>query len=165
MRAHKSHLIVAVLGEMRTIQERTLILTKIIAASIECHNTAGVYYGDGGLVHSPDYFCVEAKKASRDDLPISLWIDFRLTRNTDQTYNLITTGLEVFGYMEIEILEAKADPDDMLSMATGTAWLLLKGEIIRNGDTVGFEDTNQKIKTTHEKSVWDRPGKVLRIWM
>jgi hypothetical protein len=46
----------------------------------------------------------------------------------------------------------------------GVADSLLRGEIFNDGETVG-PDADTKYKIHLQKSVWDRPGKVLRIEM
>ncbi|MBN2211894.1 MAG: DUF4261 domain-containing protein [Sedimentisphaerales bacterium] len=163
MEKHTAHLIVAVLGEKETKMERVVLVTHLMAGCIQAYDAAGVYWGDGTVVHEPQAFLDMAKKASVDDPPVMLWCEFRVQKNVDGTMNIITTGLDAFGRMEIEILESRRDFDDLMTLATGTAWILLKGEVIADGDTIG-SDTQMKIKTSHEKSVWDRPGKVLRIY-
>jgi hypothetical protein len=162
MKAHKDHLFISVHGDKTQRLENALLLTKIMAAAIRCHDSAGVYWGDGTLVIEPKMFVDEALEAGSDNLPVQLWIEFRVQRNEDMTINIITTGLKAFHCMEIEILHSKKEIMQLVHLAWGTADILLKGEKISDGDTVGL-DEKTRLKVTHEKSLWDRPDKVLRI--
>jgi len=162
MKAHKAHLIVAVMGDKGTRLEKTQLLTDLMVACIDTHDAAGVYWGAGTVVHSPEFFIEWATDEDSAVLPVELWVEFRFQRNEDNSLNVITTGMEQFGCMEIEVLNTKADFDTLMSMLTGVAQIMIHGEVIADGDTIG-PDAETKIKTTHEPSVWDRPGPVLRL--
>ena len=162
MQKHNAHLVVAVLGETKTKLDRTLILTKLISACLKTHPAVGVYWGDAPVVHSTQMFLEESAQASRENLPVLLWVEYRIQKNADGSVNIITSGLDALGCMEIEILRSRTDPKVLVNLAAGTAYMLLQGENVDDGDTIG-PDGQTRIKVTHEKSVWDRPGKVLRI--
>lgn|GEM_PF-755941 len=162
MKNHKGQILITVTGDKKDRVEKALILTRLMAAAIQCHDTAGVYWGDGTVVHEPGYFVKEAKAAYRDNLPVHLWCEFRIQKNEDKSLNIITTGMESFGCMEIEILSSTNKISYIMPFAMATAEMQLKGENIKDGDTVGF-DEETRIKVTYEKSTWDRPGKVMRL--
>lgn len=162
MRNHKAQLLITLLGSPRGRLDGAITLTKIAAAMVEAHDTAGVYWSDGTLVVSPEMFVDVARTATSDNPPIPIWVEHRVQKNSDETLNLITTGLAPFGCMEIEILHSQKKFEDLLNLAAGIAHLQLQGDIFRDGDTVGF-DAITKLKTSHQSSVWDRPNTVLRI--
>jgi hypothetical protein len=163
MKAHRAHLIVTVQGDgPRT--ERCLLLTKIMAALAAVHDTAGIYWGDGIVVHEPRFFIETAKTSDAQNLPAMLWIEFRIERNPDSTANVLTTGLDAFDLMEVEVIGTKRGVPEVLGIVVGAAAMMLEGEAFRDGDTIG-PDANTPIKTRHAPSVWDRKGKVLRIDM
>ncbi len=163
MKAHKAQLIVTVRGDgPRT--ERCLLLTKIMAALAAAHDTAGIYRGDGTVVHEPSFFIETAKTCDAESLPLILWIEFRIQRNPDGTTNVLSTGLDAFDLMEVEVIGTKRKVSEVLGIVADAASMVLQGETFRDGDTIG-PDADTRIKTRHAPSVWDRKGKVLRIEM
>jgi len=164
MKPHKAHLIVSYFGTDGTLLDRALLLTRLTAAAAKAFDAVGVYWGHGGVVLSARRFQDIAAKATTDKLPLLTWIDFRLQKNPDKTINVLTTGLEYFGCMEIEILNSHRSYEDIMDTVMGLATITLRGEVIKDGDTIGPDDQT-KIKVRHAKSVWDRKGKVLRVAM
>jgi hypothetical protein len=162
MRDHKAHLLVTLFGPPLGRVDGAVTLTKVVAAMVEAHDTAGVYWGDGTLVIKPEMFVEVAQTATTEDPPIPIWVEHRIQRNPDASLNVITTGLAPFGCMEIEVINSKRTPEDLLNIIAGVSHLQLRGDVFKDGDTVGF-DAVTKIKTFHRKSVWDRPEKVLRL--
>jgi hypothetical protein len=162
MRDHKTHLLVTLFGSPLGRVDAAVLLTKVAAAMVEAHDTAGVYWGEGTVVTRPEMFVDIARTATRDDPPLLVWVEHRLQRNPDDTVNLLTTGLAPFGCMEIEVLKSKRSPEELLNMVLGIGHLQLTGDLFKDGDTVGF-DAVTRIKTSHARSVWDRPGKVLKL--
>lgn len=164
MKRHKAHFIATLTSEKGSRLEKCLLLTKIMGAIAQCHNTAGVYWGDGTVVIEPNMFAEVAESASLDNLPLLLWIEFRVQKNNDASLNVITAGLDAFGLMEIEVIKSRRDWEEIMEIAMGTAYLMLKGDEFKDGDTIGPDD-KVKVKTRHKKSIWDRSGKVLRIYV
>jgi hypothetical protein len=162
MRDHRAQLLVTLFGSPLGRVDGAVTLTKVVAAMVEAHETAGVYWGDGTLVIKPDVFVELAQTATTEDPPIPIWVEHRIQRSPDGSLNVITTGLAPFGCMEIEVLNSKRTLEDLLDMVAGISHLQLRGDIFKDGDTVGF-DAVTKVKTSHHKSVWDRPEKVLRL--
>lgn len=162
MKGHLAHLIVTLKGKAKDRIEMALALTQVVAAAVESHHAAGVYWGDGTVVHAPKVFVEQAAEATRDSLPIALWVEFRLRANPDRTVNVVTTGLAPFGAMEIEVIQSRKDPRAVLPFVMDLALLLLNGEKIADGDTVGGSE-DEKVKTRHAASVRMREGKVLRV--
>ncbi len=165
MKKHTAHLMVSIIGSDGSTIERMLLLTKVLAAATAAsHHSVGIYWGRSSLVHEPIQFIEEAKSADLQDLPIMLWIKFYIQQHPAQSFSVITIGLEAFERMEIEILESMTPLADMMDIAIGTAWLLLQGESIADGDTVG-PNPKAGIQVKYENSIWERPGKVLQIQM
>jgi hypothetical protein len=162
MKEHKSHLIVMLLGSPLGPLDGAVTLTKIVAAMVEAHDTAGVFWSLGTLVVKPEMFVDIAKTATVENPPVPIWIEHRVQKNEDNSLNVITTGLDTFGCMEVEVLNSKNGLEELLNMVGGLAHLQLRGDVFKDGDTVGF-DAETRIKTSHCKSIWDRPGKVLRM--
>lgn len=163
MRSHVAHFIVTVIGANGSRVERAVVLTRILAGIASVHETAGVYWGDATAVHEPKQFIELAKTATADNPPVALWVDIRIWKDKQGMLSFATTGLAAFGKMEVELLATKGDSVRCLDLVSGAAFLLLTGSDFKDGDTIGLS-AEDKVKTSHKKSVWDRPGKVLRIY-
>ncbi len=162
MKAHRAHFIATVIGEKGNALEQTVDLTKYIAAAADCHEASGIYWGNGTLVHEPSKFIDSAKKITPKDFSTNLWVDIRFWKTDDGKATFVTTGLEAFDKMEVEVVGSAKDFDDIYNLVSGAAYLQIAGSTFKDGDTIGA-DEKTKIKTSHEKSIWDRPEKVLRL--
>lgn len=185
MRGHNSHLLVALGGEGGYAADAakrgedefaaalggecgdavrgSLALTHLTAAVAAHVHAAGIYWGGGRLVHDPQVFLKEARSASQENLPLHLWIDFRIERNDDHTLRLFTTGMRAFGKMEIEIPRSRHKPSEVFDFACSIAeYILSRNAEIRDGHTVGRRE-DEKVLATHAPSMWDGEMTVLRL--
>ena len=164
MKAQKAHVIVMLFSKKGTQIDQCILLTKLLSATTQMFDAIGIYWGHGSVVMNKEELQKSAATASKDDLPLMVWIEYRIQKNADGTVNVITTGLDYFGCMELEVINSKNKPTEILNMVMAVSSMTLNGELFKDGDTVG-PDENTKIKTHYVKSVWDRPEKVLRIDM
>lgn len=164
LKPHTAHAIIAVTPKHKDDAIAScLIATKLTACLASTANAAGVYWGNGTLVHSAETFMEHSRGAGPDHLPLSLWIDFRLQRTPDGRYQLLTTGLESLNKREIEIAPCALRPIELLETAYDIAhYALTSGAEIRDGDTIGRSESH-KIRISFAKSMWDRPGDVMRL--
>lgn len=164
MKAHGSHLICVLNGGEHSKLDRCQLLTRVIAALCEGDGVAGVYWGSGTVVVSPESF-VEANELAVKDgiMPVFLWMDFRVQKSDDGDVNVLTTGLVEFGRPEIEILESRHDAEDVLTLLFDLVpYLLESGDVIKEGETIGRSE-EEKLPVHFVPSKWDRPGDVMRI--
>jgi len=163
MRAHNSHLLVALRGESGNAARQSIALTHLTAAVAAHVDAAGIYWGGGALVHDPQVFLEEARNASENNLPLHLWIDFRIESNDDGTLRLFTTGMKTFDRMEIEIPHSGREPAEVFEFAYSIAdYILSRGAEVRDGHTVGRRE-DEKVLATHAPSLWDNQMTVLRL--
>ena len=165
MQNHVAHAIVALSGGNGDVLSRHTLLTKVVAAVTTATQAAGVYWGSGTVVHSPERVLEEAGYMGADYLPLDLWIDFRVQRLADNGTRAFTTGLAALGQMEIEVPQTHRQPDgvwDLLHLLA--SYVLTSGEIIADGDIFGRSES-ERILVTHAPSMWDRPGPVMRLEM
>ena len=96
-------------------------------------------------------------------LPTHLWVGFLFARNDDGTIDRYTDGLDVFGVKEVEVIESKRKPSELIDLIGGVAaYQIWVGDKIKDGDTVGG-DAKERIKTKFAESEIGREGTVLRI--
>jgi hypothetical protein len=162
-RRHAAHLIATVMPEGRDRLATALRLTAMVAASGATSHALGVYWGPGRLVHAPEAFLQESLHMSRENLPLNLWVDFRLGQNEDGTHSLFTTGLAAFGYREMEIWDSRRSPQSLRDSAYNVAhYVLEKGSVLKQGETIGGTE-EEKIPIRVEPSRWDGATTVIRL--
>ena len=165
---HTSHLIVALGRNAASEGERdalhqSVTLTQLVAAVAAHVDAAGVFWGGGSLVHDPQVFFEEARHASPKNLPLHLWIDFRIEQNDDGTFRLFTTGMKSLGRMELEIPHSQRQPTEVFDFAYSIAdYILTLGAEVRDSQTVGRTD-DEKVMATHAPSMLDPKMTVLRL--
>jgi hypothetical protein len=138
MKGHTSHILIALVGEKGNLVQRSITLTHLTAAIALNTNAAGIYWGGGTLVHEPKAFIEQAKNLSSHNLPLNLWIDFRLEPNDDNSYRLFTTGMRRFNHEEMEIVHSTKAPTEILDFAYSIAnYVITSEKAIQNGETIG----------------------------
>lgn len=163
VKAHGKHWIVTLRSELEPI-ERAELLTKVTAAVLSaCAGAIGVYWGDATLVVPKPVFVDFAREVLPHELPLHVWIDYRVGRNPDGSTGGFTYGMHAFGHMELETVDSPEPPsavhDRLLAI---TRYLLTEGPVIRDGDTVGG-DAKEKIRVVHSDSAFGLEGKVMRL--
>ena len=163
MQGHTSHILVALVGEAGNLIQQHITLTHLTAAIASHTDAVGIFWGSGALVHEPNDFIAQAQQLSGEDLPLHLWIDFRIEQNEDGSYRLFTTGMDAFGQLEIEIPPSTQEPKEILDFAHAIAnYILTSNPRIDNGETLGRSPT-EKVKAVHAPSMLDSKITVLRL--
>ena len=163
MKRHGGHILVALVGETGHVLQRCLTLTHLTAAIALLTDATGIYWGGGTLVHEPQVFIGQAKDISLGNLPLHLWIDFRLEQNEDGSCRLFTTGMKVFDKMEIEIPHSTKAPAEILNLAHAIAEYVLTSEkMIREGETIGRSES-EKVKVSYAPSICDSEITAMRL--
>ncbi|MFZ5816692.1 MAG: DUF4261 domain-containing protein [Bacillota bacterium] len=161
-RAHRAHLVVMLHSEREDPVWNHLAMTHLIAALVEAVGALAVYWGAGSVVQPAELFCRWAAEASPNDLPLFLWVDFRLFAHEGHPF-LATTGLTALGVMEIEGGSRRLKPSELLGRVYDLAhYACLEGPVLNDGDSIGA-DEQERIRIRHADSVWERPGPVIRV--
>ena len=165
LRDHQSHVLVVLVPKAGRRIDAALSLTRVVAAVTASSQAAGVLWGGGGLVHSPQPFVEVARKTSRESLPLQLWVAFGVHREEDGTHSLYTSGLEEFGHMEIEVSHSRRDPQTLVDRVFNVALhVLYKGALLQDGETLGASE-DEKIEIRHVPSFCDDKSTVVRLGM
>ncbi len=146
LREHRAHLLVTLVDEAGKAIQKSTALTQLVAGLVASSRTCGVFWGPGRLVHPPQAFLDQAAQLSSDDMPLFLWVDFRVERNDSGTTRLYTTGLEALGYTELEVPEYTGNPQTLLEFSYNVAhYQLSQAKDINEGDTIGLTDEVQVV--------------------
>lgn len=158
-KAHKAHLMVAVMGTEPDPLERGKLFVKLLAACCKQKNALGVY--TSGTVFEPSFYLECAEMTRRDMLPILNWIWFGLYRREGGVC-CYTYGMEVFGRDEMEVLDAQAQPSDVRNFLLDlVSYVLESGVTLKDGETIGFS-AEDKHAITRGEGV-SLPGMTLKI--
>ena len=135
-RAHKAHIMVAVLGEEEKLLERGKLFTKALAVCCKQKYAAGVY--TSGVVFEPRFYEGLADMMKEDELPIFNWVWFGLYRS-EGGMNAYTYGMDVFGKEEMEVLNADAGPEELRDFLASLASYVLACDVtLKDDETIGF---------------------------
>lgn len=158
---HKAHALVVLMGTGLGKLDSALLQTKIVAAVIEESNAVAAYWGVN--LQSRDDFLNGSSKASATSIPVPLWVNYRMSRESSGNFTLSTHGLADFGLMEIESRNAPMPARELFDLVLGASqYLIAKGPVIKDGDTIGHSP-QQRIRVRHADSHWNPGQKVYRI--
>ena len=135
-KAHKAHIMVAVLGEEEKLLERGKLFTKAMVVCCKQKYATGVY--TSGVVFEPRFYEGLADMIKEDELPIFNWIWFGLYRS-EGGLNGYTYGMDVFGKEEMEVLNTDAEPEELRDFLASLASYVLACDVtLQDGETIGF---------------------------
>jgi hypothetical protein len=163
LRNHEAHLLVTLIDESGSAIEKSLALTRLTAAVAATAPSVGVFWGPGRLVHPPAGFIDQAQECDASNLPLFLWIDFRVELHDDIGVRAYTTGLEALGQPELEVERFDAAAQSLIRHLYNLAhYVLDRKQVIRDGDTIGLaEDVSVTVR--RDRSMLGGDLEVLRL--
>lgn len=158
---HKAHLIVSMLDVKLDKVEAALLQTQIVASLMPDANAIASYWH--GNLQPRDVVLKLSAIASRQRLPVMLWINYRLSSDLVKGWSISTRGMKDFDLMEIESKDANIDGKSIFTLvAWMSEYLISKGPVILDGETVG-ESPAQNIRVRHAPSYWNEGQTVYRV--
>lgn len=161
---HRAHLVVHAASTALAPLDLRLLHTKLVGATLALAGAraVGVYVGHASLLRSADDYRSDAAGASRDELPLLAWLGFVAVPAGDGRISAFTTGMEEFGFLDIEVRRTRQAPPEVLGfLADAASYQLTSGRRLADGDTFGFSaDDRRPIR--HERSEF-RPGKTVVV--
>lgn len=163
MRSHRSHLFLTLLDNAKDPINRAMNLTRLTTALAAATPAVGLVWGPSSQVHKPADFAKLAAKMTKEDLPLHLWIDFRVVQENDGTFGLFTTGMQALGHREFEVPRFLGDPQELAGAVYNvTHYVLDNGPILKDGEAVGLPDEKQ-VNVRIEPSQIDPSQEVIRL--
>lgn len=146
LRDHQAHLLVTLIDEGGKEVSKSIALTQVVAGLVSSTHACGIFWGPGRLVHPPRAFLDQAVQLADDDLPLFLWVDFRVESTNTGGTRLYTTGLEALGYIELEVDNYHDTPQVVLEYAYNIAhYQLSQSKVLNEGDTIGMTEEVQVV--------------------
>lgn len=125
--------------QIRFRVQSALLLTRVTQVLGSVLGASGVYWDASTSVHSWDAFDESCLQMSPDNLPIRIWIDFRLWEASDGTRGLVTRGLSTLGQRELEVIGSSSSAEQIRAWCFTVAhYCLEKSEILTHGQAVGI---------------------------
>jgi hypothetical protein len=162
LRSHAAHAVVHVATEALDPVGARLLLTRLVAAVVAGGDPAGVYWTEAMAVHEPSFFLARAAEASRERLPLPLWVGFHPFEDDGAT-SAYTLGMRAFHRMELEVEKSRRPASEVLDYLGDIAhYLLTTGAEVRDGDTVGAR-AEERLRVRHAPALLDPTRTVCRI--
>lgn len=160
---HQAHLLITLIDEGRDPVEKGMRLTLLTSAVANSVRACGIIWGPAGLIHEPAAFAEQTNQMTRENLPLFLWIDFRITVVGEQLYQLCTTGLEAFDRLELEVAHCRAEPQQLLDDLYNVAhYAIDQATPLKDADTIGSTE-DRPLTARHETSLLDDHRQVIRL--
>ena len=163
MRGHSAHVLVVLAGDTGNLIRRHIAPDSPDRGSCLAHGCGRHLLGRRDARPRSQGVHRAAQNLSPHNLPLPLWIDFRIESNEDGSYRLFTTGMKAFGKAEIEIPHSRNKPAEVFNFACSIADYVITGNPnIEDNHTVGRSET-EKIQAVYAPSMWDSTITVLRL--
>ncbi len=139
---HTAHLLVAMVDETPRLTSRAMHFTRLTQVLMQSVPAIGIQWGTSRAVHPAEAFCAVAEQATRDDLPLHLWVDFRWeATEVPGVVRLFTTGMTALGQPEIEVRQFMGEPQTLIGHAYNVAhYMLTSGKSLKDGEVLGLAD-------------------------
>jgi hypothetical protein len=161
LKPQTAHLVVAVCGHGEHLDLVRLLTQTTASIFATSPNAIGVSWYDSNMMVSSRVFLKLA--GLLPNLPLHLWINFRVVRNMEGGYAACTTGLAPLGHMEFETLNAPEEPAKIRERLYALAhYVLDHGPVIRDGDTIG-ETAEERMRIVYSESEFGQPGRVMQL--
>ena len=160
LKQQRGHLLITASSKSTDAIELMLALTRVVASVAQCVPALGIFLSGAKQVHKVEDFVSEAEGATRELLPLYLWVRFTLNNERDGSTTLYTTGLADLELMEVEFPLAQLDPQTLMDRAFNIAhYLLDHGAVLAHGHTIGISN-DEKFKVSHAPALHD-PGRLV----
>lgn len=164
LRPHPAHLFVTLLDDARRASDTSFRLTRLLVATAARSPAVGLVWGASGAVHEPSAFAELATRSTPTDLPLNLWIDFRVYElDGEEGFGFFTTGMEALGRRELEVPRYTGDPQNLVAAAYNIAhYAIEKDATLKDGEVIGLPDESQ-VTIREDRSMVDPDQEVTRL--
>lgn len=164
MKPHTDHLFLTLLDEHSRAIDRSFRLTRFAVAAVGAAPALGLVWGATGAVHDPAAFADLAARSSKTDLPLHLWVDFRVYQHDHAgRFGFFTTGMEALGHRELEVPAFEGDPQRLIAAAYNIAhYVLERDATLKDAEVIGLPDESQ-VTVREERSLVDPEQEVFRL--
>ncbi len=146
---HRGHLVVAQQGTRPGDLEDLTTFTKVVAAIVRATNAVGVYWGEGGATHHPE-FVVDI---AHSELPLPVWVGVSVAKTGDG-HQLLSIGMQQVGMPDLVMNAGKLEGGMFEFFYDLLAYVVRRGKPLSEGDSVGRTD-GERLKVKYVPSPVD----------
>lgn len=137
---HQAHMIVAVMNKFDALDQQEL-LAKVACSLLELDNAIGIYKAP--TVYEKEFYINFAKTIDEGECPVPIYVYVGMYSEDGKVY-AFTSGLSVFGKLEMEVLGTNLQPNELLSfMYTISEYVISEDVELKDGETIGFTDDDK----------------------
>lgn len=155
---HGAHMIVAIMNKPDALDQQEL-LAKVSCSLLKLDNAIAIYKAP--TVYEKEFYINFAKTIDEGECPVPIYVFVGMYSENDKIF-AFTSGLSVFGKLEMEIPGTAAQPNDVLNfMYTISEYVISEDVTLQDGETIGFTE-EQKIPVSISKGL-ALPGDTIKI--
>jgi len=162
---HCAHLVVTFRAVAHSLPVvRVSRFTSLLAAVTKSAPSVGVYWGNAGATHDPEFFVSVA--ADPGIVPrIMLWSGVSIAREGDGRLSLLSLGMKQLGLPDLLLVAGESsEPLALETMINLLGYVAELGEQLPEGDTVG-RSAEERLTVSYVQSPVDPGKKVWRVVM
>ena len=135
---HSAHLIVAApFSDSRPAVDRLSRFTSLLASVVKSSDAVGVYWGNAGATHDPEFF-VSVARDREVAARIMLWTGLSIAREEDGRLSLLSLGMKQLALPDLLLIASNSAEDDALeTFFSFLAYIADRGVPLPEGDTFG----------------------------
>lgn len=152
LRSHQAHVVVFAESDTLSAVDLNLQVVGGVASVIATRPDAvAVFNPHASIVIEPARYAAEARNASRESLPILLWLGLHLVSDS-VGLSAYSTGMDVFGLLNLEVHDTQWSPPDLLNLVASVAhYEIGTATQIPAGQSVGLSE-HQRVEIQHQPS-------------
>ncbi|MDP2273093.1 MAG: DUF4261 domain-containing protein [Archangium sp.] len=153
---HRAHLVVAQQGATGTDVEELTTFTRVVAAIVRATNAVGLYWGEGGATHHPEFVV----NIAQSELPLPIWVGVSVAKSAGGP-ELLSIGMKQLGLPDLLLSTPGLDGTTFELFYDLLAYVVRRGKKLPEGDSVG-RTPKEKLKVRYvpspihpEDQVWN----------
>ena len=161
---HAAHLLVTLSGlESESKQTVMLCFTSLVAAVCKASGAVGVYFGDAGATHDPEFFMAVAREPELVSL-LMLWTGVSVARESDGRLSMLSLGMQQLDLPDLLLVAPRSTPgtEALATFFDLLAYVVRREEAIPDGDTVG-RSAEERLSVHYVSSPRDNTKQVWRV--
>lgn len=146
---HRAHLVVVQPGAAKAKVDELTAFTRVVAAIVRATNALGVYWGEAGATHHPEFVV----NIAHSELPLPIWVGVSIAQGKGAT-ELLSVGMHQLELPDLLLEAPHADAQVLEFFYDLLAYVTRRGKRLPEGDTVGRNE-KERLKVRYVKSPID----------
>ena len=154
---HRAHLVVVQQGAKAAALEELTAFTRVVAGIVRATNAVGVYWGEGGATHHPEFLV----NIAHSELPLPVWVGVSVA-TTKTGKELLSIGMQQLGLPELLLTTPATDAGIFEFFYDLLAYVARRGKQLPEGDSVGRTE-KERLKVRYVTSPVDPEAQVWSV--